>query len=497
MQSFTLGWFSSANTGAPASDYAASVNFNDGTAPAAAVVTALGNGTFNVSLSHTFRRFGQYPAAITVVQGGNSLYGTSLVQVSNAPITATFDSGISINQGQPFSGELVKLLDGNPLAAISDYWVLVDWGDGSAVTQATVTNTGPTNAGGSSFSISATHTYAPGPLLRPVAVAIYDAAGREAFLNGYIRVLPVTTILHTNDTTNLAGTPAADNLTIFDGAGNARFTLQPYLGSQIGLRAATGDINGDGVPDIITVPGPGGGPDFRVYNGIDGSLLTTFHGDYDTGLRTGFFVAAGKTTGAATAQVLIGEDFGDTPHTELIGQTPTGLDVWFAFTPVGYTNNFIGGVRVAMADINGDGFADLLVSPGPSIYGGTTPTALSLPTDYYNGRTGQLLNSFFAFGSSYVWGSTIGAGDMNGSGSNVVILGQDVGGLVKLLVTPSATQIGAFSPMDALGRSLRATTFDYNGDGISDMVFTWKRGTARVMKVFSGASGLVLVNTTF
>ena len=32
-----------------------------------------------------------------------------------------------------------------------------------------------------------------------------------------------------------------------------------------GVRVATADINGDGVSDIITAPGPGGGPDIRVF----------------------------------------------------------------------------------------------------------------------------------------------------------------------------------------------------------------------------------------
>src|SRR4029077_14254410 len=59
-----------------------------------------------------------------------------------------------------------------------------------------------------------------------------------------------------------------------------------------GVRVACGDVNGDGVPDLITVPGSGGGPNVRVFSGVDGKLLMNFLA-FDPGFTGGLYVAAG------------------------------------------------------------------------------------------------------------------------------------------------------------------------------------------------------------
>jgi hypothetical protein len=59
---------------------------------------------------------------------------------------------------------------------------------------------------------------------------------------------------------------------VFDAeTGNEQLSFFAYdPGFLGGVRVALGDVSGDGIPDVITVPGPGGGPHVRVFHGLTG-----------------------------------------------------------------------------------------------------------------------------------------------------------------------------------------------------------------------------------
>jgi hypothetical protein len=105
---------------------------------------------------------------------------------------------------------------------------------------------------------------------------------------------------------------------------------------------AAGDVNGDGYADIITGAGPGGGPHVRVFDGRNGTEVMGFFA-YATAFMGGVRVAAGDVNGDGRADVITGAGPGGGPHVRVFdGATGAGIGSFFA-----YPGTFTGGVYVA------------------------------------------------------------------------------------------------------------------------------------------------------
>jgi Ca2+-binding RTX toxin-like protein len=125
------------------------------------------------------------------------------------------------------------------------------------------------------------------------------------------------------------------------------------------VRVASGDVNGDGRVDIITGSGPGAGPEVKVFDGITLSILQSFLA-YAPEFQGGVFVAAGDINSDGLAEIVTGADAGGAPHVKIFdGSTESELQSFLAFAPT-----FQGGVRVAVGDVDADGDLDIVTGSG-------------------------------------------------------------------------------------------------------------------------------------
>ncbi|MBX9580066.1 MAG: VCBS repeat-containing protein [Gemmataceae bacterium] len=144
-----------------------------------------------------------------------------------------------------------------------------------------------------------------------------------------------------------------------------------------GARVAAGDVNGDGVPDLVVAAGFGGGPRVAIYDGtglLQGAAALpklvgdffAFPGDDAARLRNGAFVAAGDLDGDGRADLAFGGGPGGGPRVYVLSGALVAAGR-VADAQAGPIANFFvdddplprGGVWLAAADLDGDGTTDL------------------------------------------------------------------------------------------------------------------------------------------
>ncbi|MFH1171555.1 MAG: L,D-transpeptidase family protein [bacterium] len=126
-----------------------------------------------------------------------------------------------------------------------------------------------------------------------------------------------------------------------------------------GATVATGDVNGDGIDEIIAGAGPGGTPQVRVF-ASSGEVLSQFFG-YPKNFRGGVKVASCDFNNDGINEILVGPGQGGTSQVRIFSE-------WgeVKYTPgfAAFAKSFRGGVNVACGDVNGDGFADIVADVG-------------------------------------------------------------------------------------------------------------------------------------
>jgi hypothetical protein len=157
-----------------ASNFTASIDWGDGTtSPGTVSASASPGGAFTVRALHTYGEEGTWPAKVTITDAGGAVSSvTTPVAVSDAGLTAAGGGMLHLQEGVSGApAALATFGDADPGAAPGDFIATVDWGDGTASTNATVSF-----AGGGTFAVTGAHAYAEEGSYTPT-VAIEDRGG--------------------------------------------------------------------------------------------------------------------------------------------------------------------------------------------------------------------------------------------------------------------------------------------------------------------------------
>ena len=235
-----------------------------------------------------------------------------------------------------------------------------------------------------------------------------------------------------------------------------------------GVRVAAGDVNGDGLVDIITGAGPGGGPHVRAFSLAGGVTEVASFYAYAPSFTGGVLVAGGDVNGDGIAEIITGTTRAGGPvRVFTIGGPGQIAEIasFFAYIPA-----FKGPVRVAAADVNGDGLADIITGAGPG--GGPHVVVWDL-----GGGGLTMLASFYAYPSAFCdIGTTtpdptfcdgvyVAAGDVTGDGLAEVITGtnRDGGPARVFQIGAGVIELTSFYPyFEAFRGPVRVAAADLN-----------------------------------
>jgi hypothetical protein len=221
-----------------------------------------------------------------------------------------------------------------------------------------------------------------------------------------------------------AGPGGGPHVKVFDGKTGREirsfFAYAPEFAGGVNV-AVGGDYSYDGTLDIITAAGPGGGPLVKVFDfnsGDSGKEIYGFYA-YDPDFRGGVNVAVGDLNGDGVADIISGAGPGGGPHVKLfdgrttpnlryLGGGPGSERMGTEFASFfAYDSDFRGGVNIALADLTEDGFLDIITGTGPG--GGPH-------VRFFDGKTGREFAGLFAYDSGFRGGVNVAVSDLTGDG---------------------------------------------------------------------------------
>ncbi|MCI0701180.1 MAG: PQQ-dependent sugar dehydrogenase [Planctomycetia bacterium] len=249
----------------------------------------------------------------------------------------------------------------------------------------------------------------------------------------------------------------------------AEYTGDYFFGEFINGRIYLRD-NSTGVVTTFADDLTGGSP-VDLDLGLSGQLLYL-----DIGSGTIYQITFGVSGPVAPGTQLTAVGTGPGVASQVRAFNPDGSIRFTASAYAGYS----GGVRVGTGDVTGDGVEDVITGTGP----GAPPHV-----KVFDGATGGLVRSFYAYDPGFLGGLFVSAGDVTGDGRADIVVGTARGAAhVKAFDGVTGAEVRSFIAYAGFGGGVTVAAGDVDGDNRADIITGSAIGPAHV-KAFSGVNG--------
>ncbi|MCH7491967.1 L,D-transpeptidase family protein [Patescibacteria group bacterium] len=229
---------------------------------------------------------------------------------------------------------------------------------------------------------------------------------------------------------------------------------------RVGINIAVGDLNNDGIAEIITAPRIGGAPHIRIFNVAGEIQFTPGFFAYDEKFRGGVSIAIGDLDGDGKNEIVTGAGAGGGPHVRVFDNYGKELVNFFPFH-----KDFRGGINVATANVDGGDDDELVVSVQTS----------GSPWVKVIKKNGQetLLGHFLAYDESFKGGVQISSGDIDGDGFDEIITAAGAGGGPQIRAFEGHGQAlsnNFFAYEQDFRGGVNIASADLDGDGVDEII---------------------------